>query len=536
MRRPALKPNMLDRVIRVVDPVRYMRRMRARMGAELLTSYAGADRKGRALREWTPFGKDPDEDLLCELTDLRDRSRDLVRNNPLACGAIKTKVTHVVGTGLRLQSRVDREFLGLTDDQADALESTIQREWCLFFDSKDCDLSRTCTGSELTRIVYQQEKENGDSLVLLPKRVRPGVPYSLTLQVVESDRLCNENHKIDEDDLAGGVKKDADGAPVEYQILNQHPGNMKKSKTEVWEKVPAFGPRTGLRNVIHLYRPTRPGQTRGVPDLTPVIEIIKQLGRYTEAEVMAAVVSGYFTVFIESEDGGIDLDYDTVDGRSTRGNDKAEYRLGSGMIVELNAGEKIHDSNPGRPNANFDPFIIAGLRQVGMALEIPFEILVKHFTKSYSAARASLLEFWRFVKSERKWLVDNFLRIVFEVWMWEAVADGRIPAPGFFADPAVRKAYLGSVWTGTSKGQIDEKKEVEAAVARIDGGLSTLADETMELTGGDWEANHRQQVKEKKKRVKDGLVDDGLNSPDDDGGVDQDNPDAVDHEDEGAEE
>lgn len=108
MKRPVVKPNMLDRVIRVIDPVRYMRRMRVRMGAELLTSYAGADRKGRALREWTPFGKDPDEDLLSELTDFRDRSRDLVRNNPLASGAIKTKVTHVVGTGLRLQSRVGR--------------------------------------------------------------------------------------------------------------------------------------------------------------------------------------------------------------------------------------------------------------------------------------------------------------------------------------------------------------------------------------------------------------------------------------------
>jgi capsid protein len=184
-----------------------------------------------------------------------------------------------------------------------------------------------------------------------------------------------------------------------------------------------------------------------------------------------------------------------------------DYKLGNGAIIELANGEKIHDSNPGRPNATFDPFVLAILRQIGVALEVPFEILIKHYTASYSAARAAINEMWKFVMSERQHLADNFLRLVYEVWMWEAVASGRLDAPGYFSDPLIRAAYLGSDWVGQAKGQIQESDEVDAAAKRVEYGFSTLQQETVQLTGGDWEQNHPQQVKERKKRLEDGLID-----------------------------
>jgi capsid protein len=97
---------------------------------------------------------------------------------------------------------------------------------------------------------------------------------------------------------------------------------------------------------------------------------------------------------------------------------------------------------------------------------------------------------------------------VYEVWMWEAVAAGRIAAPGFFADPIRRQAYLGCDFVGPSKGQINEQAEVGAAVERVAAGLSTLAIETANLTGGDWERNHEQRVKEHRMRREAGLVGD----------------------------
>ncbi len=506
---PEVKLNFIDRAFAYFAPVAAARRARARMSLEILGGYTGASTTRRSLKQWRPLGSDADSDILTDLPTLRERSRDLVRNNPIAGGAIKTKVTHVVGTGLRLQARIDRQVLGMTDTQADDWEAHAQREWKLFWESKDCDIARTCTGPDLTRMVYQQAKENGDVFILLPRKKRTGVLYELVLQVIEADRVCNKSNAADDKRLAGGIRKDSNGAPVEYHILNSHPGSVIAGKDENWRVVKAFGEKTGLRNIIHLYRPTRPGQSRGVPDLAPVIETLKQLGRYSEAEIMAAVISGYFTVFIESEGSAATagFNYSNMDGETGQGGSDPDYKLGNGMIVELNPGDKIHDSNPGRPNSNFDQFVLAVLRQIGTGLEIPFEILIKHFTASYSASRAALLELWKYVVTERQWLADNFLRLVYEVFMWEAVANGRIAAPGFFSDPSVRKAYLGSVWIGPSKGQINELQEVRAAGERLKLKLTTLADETTELTGGDWEINHVQQVKERNKQLTDGLID-----------------------------
>lgn len=503
----AVKANVIDRALAFVAPTYAMNRMRARMAMEILAAYDGASKVKRALKSWNPMGNDADADILPDLDELRRRSRDLVRNNPLAAGAIKTKVTNVVGTGFVFKSIVDRAVLGISAEAAEALETTIEHEWRLFWQSKDVDIARTCNGPDLCRMVYQQAKENGDVFVLLPFKKRPNSAYARRLQVIEADRVCNPGHKSDTDTLAGGIERDGSTfEPIRCHIMKRHPGSKTTFKIDEWESRDFFGAKTGLRNIIHLFSPTRPGQSRGVPDLAPVIEVLKQLGTYTNAEVMAAVVSGFFTVFIETDSGSAPFDYNNLGTEVDRKAGDKDMKLGNGLIVELAKGEKIHDSNPGRPNSSFDPFVMALLRQVGTALEIPFEILIKHFTASYSAARAALLAMWQYVMSERRWLADNFLRIVFEVWMWEAVGSGRIAAPGFFSDPAIRAAYMGSKWIGPSKGQINEQAEVKAARERVAGGFSTIASETAELTGGDWEQNHVQQVKEHRRRLEDGLI------------------------------
>jgi len=235
------------------------------------------------------------------------------------------------------------------------------------------------------------------------------------------------------------------------------------------------------------------------------IEPLKQLGRYTDAELMAAVVSGMFTVFVESESGDPTFDLSDTSDETGSATTDDDYKLANGAIVGLAPGEKIHDSNPGRPNSTFDPFTMSILRQIGVALELPFEILIKHFTASYSAARAALLEAWKYFLSERQWLIDNFCREIYKVWMYEAVINGRIAAPGFLSDPMMRKAYLDSEWVGPAKGQIDELKEIKAAELRVNIGTSNLSIEAAEM-GRDWEKVHPQSVKEYNAREKDGLL------------------------------
>ena len=169
-RAPAYKPGLIDRAITAIAPVYGMKRLRARIGMQMVrNAYDGASKSRRSLKRWNPFGGDADSDILPDLDTLRERSRDLVRNNPVAASAIKTKVTNVIGTGFVFKSIIDRDAVGLSDDAAESLEADIEREWRLFFDTKNVDVARTCTGTDLCAMVYQQAKENGDVFVVLPR-------------------------------------------------------------------------------------------------------------------------------------------------------------------------------------------------------------------------------------------------------------------------------------------------------------------------------------------------------------------------------
>ena len=505
-----IKKNSLDRAISWLSPAWGAKRTRARMFEALSGSYNGASRTRRALKEWSTQSADADADILYDLPLLRERSRDLLRNAPVAVGAVGTSLANVVGTGLKLQSRIDAEYLGLSEDKADTWEDNTEREFRFWAESQECDIARTLNFVGLQSLAFRQTLENGDVFALLPRIERRGSPYSLKIQLVEADRVCNKDWASDTDSLVSGVEKDPKtGAPIFYHVANQHPGVTRywKQGSTTWAKVPAFGAKTGLRNVLHLYEMTRPGQTRGVPFLAPVMETLKQLDRYTEAELMAAVVSGLFTVFIESEAGGLDFATATGMGVETgAASDDDDMKLGNGAIVGLKKGESINSANPGRPNTAFDPFVESILEQIGAALGIPFEVLIRHFSSSYSASRAALLEAWRFFRSRRVWLVSAFCQPVYEVWLYEAIASGRITAPGYFSDAMTAKAYSGAIWTGDAPGFVDPAKDIKASRDRMEAGISTIDEETTMITGGDAESNIRQMGKEKRMFEKAGLI------------------------------
>ncbi len=496
--------NIIDRAVNYIDPVRGARRLKSRMAMALSGMYSGASTSRRALSEWKPQDSDPDSTLQFDLSYLRQRSRDMIRNMPLAVGAINTVCTNVVGSGLQLQARVDRGILNLTDEQADAWESKTESEWSLFWDTCEVDAARMLNGASLTELAFRQVLENGESFINLPRIPRGNTPYNLKLQLIESDRICNANNIGDTDTLFMGIQKDSYGAPVAYHVCNQFQYATITQKPISWQIIPAYGSKTGLKNIIHLFRQLRPGQTRGIPYLAPVIESLKQIGRYTESELMAAVISGMLTVFIKTESG--ESVFDTADLGAETGatsSDK-DVKLAPGAIIDLAKGEDIATVNPTRPNAAFDPFVQAILRQIGVALELPFEVLIKHFTASYSAARSALLEAWKFFNGRRQWLAQNFCQQIYEVWLYEAVASGRISAPGYFTNPLIRKAYATAEWVGPAQGQIDPVKEASAAGKRLELGLSTRAQETSAI-GGDWDANVAQIKKERKQMIDAGI-------------------------------
>lgn len=496
------RANRLDKFINEYFPVIGARRMHAKFALAKAGAHVGASKNRKQTINWDAPVGDSDEQDLFDLPDLRARSKDLVRNTPLATGAINTKVTNVVGSGLKLRSQIDREFLGLSDKEADEWQENVEREWLLWAESDNCSQCGNANIYELQDLVFRSTLIGGDCFVLYPYLNRKHTTYQLAVNLIEAERVCNSDNAIDSKTLSGGIERDENGTPVNYHILKSNPHSLVSQNKE-WIKVAPFGEKSGRRNVSHLYRKLHIGQSRGLPDLSPVMETLKQLGNYTEAEIDAAVVSGLFTTFVKTKDGqGLDP---LVENNSN--NADSAIKMDSGAIIGLAEGEDIETANPGRPNTAFDPFVQAILRQVGVALELPFELLIKHFTKSYSAARAALLEAWKFFSARRKWLVMKFCMPIYENFLIEAISKGRVYAPGFLnGDPAIRAAYLRSEWHGDAKGHIQPKQEIEADKIAVDMGVKTLDQVCAESTGGNFNQKHKQLVKEKRMREEDGLI------------------------------
>ncbi len=494
-----IKPSLVDKAIGIFSPKAEFERLRAKAAVNFMSNgaYSGASSKKTSLKGWKSAKANADATDLPDLGLLRDRSFDLYRNNPLANGAIETAEINIVGTGLKLQSQVDGEVLGMSSEEAESLSNKIEHEFSLWSESKECDASRTSNFYELQTIAFLSTLIGGDCFILLPHIKRHNTPYTLTLQLLESYQVSNKDDKKDDEKCAGGVEVNEFYEPIKYHISKYHPYGFHNGKNK-WIDIDTFS-KNDNRQVIHLYDKKRPNQRRGVPYLAPVIESLKQLGRYTEAELTAAVISGLFTIFIKTELGDIEggINSDEVDD--------IEYGLGNGSIVGLAPGESIESANPGRPNQNFDPFTLSIIRQIGSSLQIPYELLIKHFTASYSASRGALLEAYKFFRKKRYWLASNFCQLVYEEWLAFAVLSGRIELKGFFDDFSIKKAYCKASWNGDAPGQLDPVKETKAAKMRCEEGFSTRTKESAEMNGTDFTTNMTKAKSENKKMIEAGL-------------------------------
>lgn len=483
---------------------------------------AGASWRKKAVKAFNAPSGSPREDIDFNNYTLRQRARMLYMAAPIATSAIKTNRTNVVGVGLKLKSRIDREVLGLSAEQAEAWQKATEREFALWAENKRaCDATGMNNFYGLQQLALISWLLSGDCIGIMKQYATDRLlPYALRVHIIESDRIatpvqCGTGASINYttgknpdngNAIYDGVEVDGNGMVVAYHIRSSYPFEVAAQPT-TWSRVLAYQEKTGLPNVVHVMDSERPDQYRGVSYLAQVIEPLLQLRRYTESELMAAVVESFFTAFIKTEAPTDDMPFNEVDPDAyEEPREPNEYHMGPGQVNVMKPGEDVTFADPKRPAGGFDAFVTAICSQIGSALEIPADLLLKKFNASYSASRAALLEAWKSFKMRREWLADDFCRPIYAVWMSEAVARGRIYAPGFFDNPAIRAAYLGSEWLGPSQGQLDPVKEITAEILACSEGFSTHEQSTIRLNGGQWDANVEQLTRENEKL--------GGNSPD----------------------
>lgn len=493
--------NFLDRAIAYVSPRLGADRARDRVRIGASSGYAAAKSELAALRNLAARSQTADADALPNLDTIRARSRHLVMNAPLAGGAIGTVVTNVVGGGLRMSPQVDGKALvalaGVTPAQVAAFEESAEREWRMFCRAEHADAAGELSFQQMQELAFRSVLVSGDCFAAMVAAPR-GRPFDFAIQLWEADRVANPQFRADSEQLAGGVERDASGRPVAYHVAEI---DRTTSTKRTWRRVDKAAP-DGSPRVLHLVHRERIGQSRGVPYLAPVMAALADLDRYTQAEITAAVLNASIAILGESPTGDSPLKAEAAaaggDVSSSPGFRRAEIDFEPGMVLEgFMPGETIRSFDATRPNAGFDPFVQAVLRQVGVRLGLPFEVLVLHFTASYSAARAALLQAWAFFRARRAWLAASMCQPTYELVIRNAVLRRRIVAPGFLTDPAIRAAWCGARWVGPSPGQIDPLKEVNAAEKRLALILSSRTRETAELTGDDWEQIAAEQAEEK---------------------------------------
>lgn len=465
----------------------------APMGASMAAHDAAAS-DDMAMYGWNPLPGSADADLLPDLEALTARSRDLDRNNGLVAGGMQTLRDNIVGSVLRLSAMPDYRLLGRTREWAREWGNYTEAHFRSWAETTECDAARTSNLLGLTLQNLGGTMLNGAGLALPLWLPRAGSRWNTRIMTVEADRLSTPVALEYRDDIRGGVEQDAYGAPIAYHVLKRHPGDVfgplgvRALQALEWERIPAYTS-WGRKRVIHMFDKTRAGQSTGKPIVSAVMREFHMAGKYASNELQASLANSLVAAFLES-----DMDPESAaalfgDKPRDAWNDSVRQarnirQLKGAAVIPLPAGARLSSFTPGRPNQAFEAFMLATLRHIAAGMNLPYELLLKDFSKTnYSSARAALLEAWRYFHGRRRWLSDFWLQSVYELWLEEAVNAGVIEAPGFYEN---RYAYCRAKFIFGGRGWVDPVKEAQAAAIRMEIGISTLARECAEQ-GEDFE-------------------------------------------------
>ncbi len=497
------------------SPRRSVERRGLRVGAirgEGATAYDAASYWAPETRDWNAWLASPDVEGNFSRDTVVARIRDLVRNDGWASGTVTRVLDGVVGGSLRpvskpawrtLKMLTGAAFDAVWADEFGRAAEALWRAWGMNDIGHWCDGARRHTIAQLFRLAYRQELVDGDALAVLlwlPERVGRGrARWATCVQLIDADRLSNPHLEIDTVHRRGGVEIDQYGAAVAYWIRRAHQGDwFDAPNTVIWDRI-ARETEFGRPIVVHHFVSDRPQQHRAVGGIfTPVLARMKMLSQFDAVELQAAVVNSIFAAYVESaadvasiqdalgaaDTNGRPVDFDgnplpMHDGR---------LLLKDGILPVLRPGEKVVAVDSKRPSTSYGIFESAVLRNLAAAAGMTYEQLSQDWRNvNYSSARAALLEAWKTLHRRRSEFASGFCAPIFSAFLEEAFDLGQLPLPAGAPDfEEARAEYAACRWMGPARGWVDPVKEAQAAVLRMDAGLSTLEQECAEQ-GLDWE-------------------------------------------------
>ncbi len=478
---------LLDNAVSVFAPAAAARRAYARQVFRKQSQRAyEAARVDRMNSSWYTANQSADRALLGDADKVRMRSRDLIRNNAYARGAIDAIVANVVGCGIIPRPALEN------DDQNEAILRAWQR-WC-----EQADSAGRLHFYEMQSLALREMIEAGEGLVHFtadtedPIRVSP-----LALELIEADRIDSgqdtyrTGQKENTNEVRRGVELDRRGRAVGYYLFPTHPDGTGLSYSSS-QRVDAAG-------ILHVFRQERIGQTRGISWLSPAVMWLRDLGLYVDNEIQASAVASCFSVVIKTIDSGDTFGaIATPSGAESTDSDGNRFeRIQPGLVSHLMPGESIETVNPSRPNSAAGPWIDLILRSIAVGMGLSYELVSRDYSKTnYSSNRASALEDRRRFKPLQKFLVWHLCQPVYREWFTSCVIAGRDGFPSvdeFVANP---DAWLMVNWRPPGWEWVDPLKEAQASQLEVEQGFRSRGD-VIESAGGDLREVYAELAQEK---------------------------------------
>jgi lambda family phage portal protein len=482
----------------------------------------GAQHTSRETALWTPAMGSPDQ-IINSVKDLADaRTQDMVQNDGYAAGASSLHRDNIVGSHYLLNSTPNWRMLGLDEVWAEEFQLACESQFNTYGESQDCwfDASAHNTFTDMISLAVSSFVITGEVVGTSEWIEDKARPFSTALQFISPSRLCNKMNLPDSRNLRRGVVLNDYGRAVSYQFRKAHKSEWFDSQAWDWVEVPAQKP-WGRKNVLHVMMQLLPSQNRGVAEMVAALKQMRMTKRFQEVVLQNAVVNASYAASLES-------DMPTGEAFALLGaGDKGiiggmnqyvgayltmvqEYLSGSKnisidgtKIPHLPPGTKLNMQNMGTPGGVGTGYEQSLLRHIAACLGLSYEEFSRDYTQTnYSSARASMNNTWKSMQSKKRKVADRTANFIYTLWLEEALTSGKLPLPAgktwrWFYEPGVKDALCSAKWVGASRGQIDEKKETEALLLRIEGRVSTYEDECARL-GKDYREVFAQRAREKK--------------------------------------
>jgi lambda family phage portal protein len=456
--------------------------------------------------------------ILLRHYEIRQNARDAIQDSPQAKMIVDRFGDTVVDTGLKVKPAPKFKILGITPEQAEEWAEDVAERFDSWASSKKSDRSEVNTFYQNQRSYHIFQQRDNDMFVRFFYNSSKKLANPLQIKFIDPNQIRGHGYtstyaqyKYDD-----GIIRDAADREIGYKIWEYNNDGVYKEHT-----IPAKGKRSGRTLMIHGYNPEYANQGRGYSRLSHILQEIENLTDFTVSHIMKAIQQTVFTMYVKPSDkhpasnpleGRVGPRAEGVYNTTDQDNEvtaededpivkfsnmpEATFDVpGSVGVFNLQEGEDLKPFEHSAPVDKYDTFVDAFFKHLSASMSMPAEVALMRFEQNYSASRGALTLFWDVVKIWRKEMESDFLDPVYESWLSEEIAAGRIQAPGW-SDPVMRQAWLNAWWAGKPMPNIDPMKTAKADQLYVEMGAQTLDDVAENFNGSSGKANRAKITRE----------------------------------------